>query len=70
MHNPSDAPRAMFALIYTDEIGYNGHVNFFGHELAFSPSCKEAFAGSRLAPPDHIRFSDDHTSVPAELSLR
>lgn len=59
----------MFALIYTDEIGYNGHVSTFGHELTFSPSCKEAFAESRLAPPDHIRFDGDHSFVPAELAL-
>lgn len=59
----------MFALVYTDAIGYNAHVEYFGNELSFSPSCKEAFAKSRLAPPEHIRFSDDHTPVPIELSL-
>ncbi len=60
----------MFALVYTDAIGYNAHVEVFGNELAFSPSCKEALAASRLAPTEHVRFSDDHTPVPIELSLR
>jgi hypothetical protein len=69
MHNPSDAPRAMFALVYTDAQGYSAHVEQFGHELAFSPTCSEAFASSQLAPLDHIRFTDDHTPAPPQLLL-
>eukprot|EP01052_Picozoa_sp_SAG31_P020877 SAG31_NODE_1589_length_7816_cov_5.732279_3_plen_116_part_00 len=69
VHNPSDSPRAMFALVYTDKIGYNAHVEFFGHELVFSSSCKDAFATSQLAPLNHIRFADDHSAAPPELSL-
>ena len=69
VQNLSDVPRAMFALVYTDAIGYDAHVETFGNELAFSPSCKDAFAGSKLAPPEHVRFSDDHTPAPMELTL-
>ena len=59
----------MFALVYTDEIGYKAHVELYGNELAFSPSCKDAFASSKLAPSAHVRFTDDHTVAPPELSL-
>ena len=48
----------MFALIYTDAAGYRSHVDSFGHELAFSPTCRSAFEDSVLAPVSNIRFTD------------
>ena len=69
VHNPSDAPRPMFALIYQAEGGFERHVETWGHELGFSPTCRAAFAESRLAPLENIRFDDSHTQVPPGLEL-
>ena len=59
----------MFALIYQAEGGFERHVETWGHELGFSPTCREAFVGSRLAPLENIRFDDSHTQVPPGLEL-
>ena len=69
VENKSDAPRPMFALVVQDRQGYDNHVASFGHELSFSPTCRDSFVSSRLAPLDNIRFDDDLTETPAVLAL-